>query len=110
MIPPGVWTGDELPCWPLLRSRLWQFKGVIDASGEGCDAPGARDYSSEVSACVPTREIARRLGIAASTVRETLRRLESTGLNWPLPDDMTDGKLETALYTNRGTKHGSRDS
>ena len=25
------------------------------------------------SACVPTREIARRLGIAASTVRETLR-------------------------------------
>jgi transposase-like protein len=45
------------------------------------------------SACVPTREIARRLGIAASTVRETLRRLGSTGLNWPLPDDMTDGKL-----------------
>ena len=60
------------------------------------------------SACVPTREIARRLGIAASTVRETLRRLESTGLNWPLPDDMTDGKLETALYTNRGTKQGHR--
>ena len=60
------------------------------------------------SACVPTREIARRLGIAASTVRETLRRLESTGLNWLLPDDMTDGKLETALYTNRGTKQGHR--
>jgi transposase len=60
------------------------------------------------SACVPTREIARRLGIAASTVRETLRRLESAGLNWPLPDDMTDGKLETALYTNRGTKQGHR--
>src|SRR6202040_3894960 len=60
------------------------------------------------SACVPTREIARRLGIAASTVRETLRRLESTGLNWPLPGDMTDGKLETALYTIRGTKRGRR--
>jgi transposase len=60
------------------------------------------------SACVPTREIAWRLGIAASTVRETLRRLESAGLNWPLPDDMTDGKLETALYTNRGTKQGHR--
>ena len=60
------------------------------------------------SACVPTREIARRLGIAASTVRETLRRLESTGLNWPLPDDMTDGKLDTPLYTNRGTKQGRR--
>src|SRR6202048_989012 len=60
------------------------------------------------SACVPRAKIARRLGIAASTVRETLRRLESTGLNWPLPDDMTDGKLETALYTNRGTKQGHR--
>jgi Iron dependent repressor, N-terminal DNA binding domain len=62
----------------------------------------------KISACVPTREIARRLGMAASTVRETLRRLESTGLNWPLPDDITDGKLETALYTNRGTKQGHR--
>src|SRR6202048_1916176 len=62
------------------------------------------------SACVPTREIARRLGIAASTVRETLRRFESAGLGWPLPDDMTDGKLETALYTNRGTKQGHRAS
>jgi IS30 family transposase len=60
------------------------------------------------SACVPTREIARRLGFVASTVRETLRRLESAGLGWPLPDDMTDGKLETALYTNRGTKQGHR--
>jgi transposase len=58
------------------------------------------------SACVPTREIARRLGIAASTVRETLRRLESTGLNWLLPDDMTDGKLETALYHQLGNQTG----
>jgi hypothetical protein len=60
----------------------------------------------KVSARVPTREIARRLGIAASTVRETMRRFESAGLGWPLPDDITDGKLETALYTNRGTKQG----
>jgi Winged helix-turn-helix DNA-binding len=62
----------------------------------------------KVSGHVPTREIARRLGIAASTVRETLRRFENAGLHWPLPDNMTDGKLETALYTNRGTKQGHR--
>ena len=37
------------------------------------------------SACVPTREIARRLGLAASTVRETLKRFESAGLSWPAP-------------------------
>ena len=60
------------------------------------------------SARVPTREIARRLGIAASTVRGTLRRFESAGLNWPLPSDMTDSKLEAALYSNRGTKQGHR--
>jgi len=60
------------------------------------------------SARVPTREIARRLGIAASTVRGTLGRFESAGLNWPLPSDMTDSKLEAALYSNRGTKQGHR--
>ncbi len=60
------------------------------------------------SAQVPTREIARRLGIAASTVRGTLGRFESAGLNWPLPSDMTDSKLEAALYSNRGTKQGHR--
>jgi transposase-like protein len=56
------------------------------------------------SACVPTREIARRLGVAASTVRETLRRFESAGLSWPLPAEMTDGGLETALDADRRSK------
>jgi len=60
------------------------------------------------SACVPTREIARRLGVAASTVRETLKRFESAGLSWPLPPDMTDGTLEAALYANRRGKRGHR--
>jgi transposase len=37
---------------------------------------------------VPTREIARRIGVAASTVRETIRRFRATGLSWPLPDEL----------------------
>ena len=37
------------------------------------------------------REIARRLGMARSTVRETLKRTETAGLSWPLPEDMSDG-------------------
>ena len=41
-------------------------------------------------------------------MRETLRRLESAGLYWPLPDGMADGELETALYTNRGASEGHR--
>jgi hypothetical protein len=36
-------------------------------------------------------EIARRLGVAASTVPETLKRFESAGLSWPLPGGMSDG-------------------
>jgi transposase-like protein len=39
---------------------------------------------------VPTREIARRIGVAASTVRATLKRFQTSGLSWPLPEEMTD--------------------
>ena len=60
------------------------------------------------SAGLPTREIARRLGVAASTVRGTLRRFEGAGLSWPLPVGMSDGDLEAALYANHGTKRGHR--
>ena len=62
----------------------------------------------KLSTGIPTREIARRLGVAASTVRETLRRFEGAGLGWPLPDGMSDGDLEAALYANHGTKRGHR--
>ncbi len=57
---------------------------------------------------VPTREIARRLGVAASTVRETLKRFAGAGLVWPAPEGMSDADLETALYLVRGTKRGHR--
>ena len=60
------------------------------------------------SASVATREIARRLGVAPSTVRETLKRFESAEVGWPLPDGMTDGALETALYANRRSRRGHR--
>ena len=50
---------------------------------------------------VSTHEIARRLGMARSTVRETLKRTEAAGLFWPLPENMSDGALEAALYATR---------
>ena len=53
-------------------------------------------------------EIARRLGLARSTVRETLKRAETAGLAWPLPDDMNDAALEGALYASRRSKRGHR--
>lgn len=53
-------------------------------------------------------EIARRMGVAPSTVRETLKRFAASGLVWPLPDGVTDGELEARLYRNAGTKQGHR--
>ncbi len=60
------------------------------------------------STSLPTREIARRVGLAPSTVRETLSRLESAGLCWPLPEGIGDAELEAALYANRRGKRGHR--
>ena len=60
------------------------------------------------SAGISKHEIARRMGLAPSTVRETLKRFEAAGLVWPLPDDVTDGDLEARLYQNAGTKQGHR--
>jgi len=57
---------------------------------------------------ISRHEIARRTGLAPSTVRETLKRFEDSGLTWPLPDEVTDGVLEARLYKNAGTKQGHR--
>src|SRR5438477_10269304 len=57
---------------------------------------------------VGLNEIARRVGVAPSTVRLTLKRLASAGLSWPLPGEMTDTALETALFAAAGTKQGHR--
>jgi len=57
---------------------------------------------------VSKREVARRTGMAASTVRATIARLESLGLVWPLPETITDNDLETKIYKNAGKKQGHR--
>ena len=57
---------------------------------------------------VPTREIARRIGVAPSTVRTTIGRFQAAGLSWPLPGEMTDAALEARLFPEAGTKQGQR--
>jgi transposase-like protein len=57
---------------------------------------------------VPIREIARRIGVAASTVRAMLKRFQATGLSWPLPEELTDAALEARLFPDAGTKQGRR--
>ena len=53
-------------------------------------------------------EIARRLGMARSTVREMLQRAESAGLSWTQAEGMSDAALEGALYANRRSRRGHR--
>jgi transposase len=62
------------------------------------------------AAGLPSREIARRVGAAPSTVRLALRRFEAAGLSWPLPDDVTDTVLELRLFakTGNGNRQGHR--
>ena len=54
------------------------------------------------------REVARRTGIASSTLREMLRRFATSGLTWPLPLDLSDADLEARLYAEAGSKQGHR--
>ena len=57
---------------------------------------------------VPIREIACRMGVAASTARATIRRFQAAGLSWPLPEELTDAALEARLFPDAGTKQGHR--
>jgi len=67
-----------------------------------------RDCVRLKNAGMPTREIARRVGVASSTVRLTLRRCEAAGIAWPLAADLTDAMLEQRLFANAGAKSGHR--
>ena len=53
---------------------------------------------------VGQREIARRIGVAPSTVRTTIKRFQAASLGWPLPDGLTDAALEARLFPDAGTK------
>ncbi|MGY3234525.1 hypothetical protein ACVMAJ_001415 [Bradyrhizobium sp. USDA 4448] len=66
-----------------------------------------RDVIRMKAAGLPSREIARRMGAAPSTVR---LRFEAAGLSWPLPDELTDAALEARLFakTANGNRQGHR--
>jgi transposase len=67
-----------------------------------------RDVLRLKTAGVAINEIARRVGVASSTVRLTLKRLTAAGLGWPLPAELTDIALEEQLFTAVGKKQGHR--
>ena len=57
-----------------------------------------------------SREIARVLGVARSTVQENLKRAADAGLSWPLPGELTDDALEQRLFARAGVKPGTPPS
>ena len=81
----GFCTGERMPAE---RTTMRQVREVLRL----------------MTARVGLNEIACRVRVAPSTVRLTLRRLASAGLSWPLPAEMTDTALETALFAAAGTK------
>jgi len=64
-------------------------------------------YGLSSSTCSPKRRLIR-VGVAASTVRVTIKRFQAAGLSWPLPAEMTDAALEARLFAAAGTKQGHR--
>ncbi len=48
------------------------------------------------------REIAQSCSIARSTVGDYLMRFQATGLPWPLPEELTEEKLDGLLFSPRG--------
>ena len=57
---------------------------------------------------VSTRQIGIRIGVAASTVRLTLRRVAEAGLSAGIAPGQTDAVLEAVLFSGAGKKIGHR--
>lgn len=54
------------------------------------------------------RDIGNCLSLGSSTVSEVVTRFTSSELSWPLPDDMSDSKLETFLYPAKAARRNKR--
>lgn len=57
---------------------------------------------------ISTREIGIRVGVAASTVRLTMRRVAAAGLLEGIPAEQSDVALQKLLFTGSGKKTGHR--
>jgi transposase len=55
-----------------------------------------------------TRQIGRVLGVARSTVQDTLMRAKAAGLSWPLPETMGEEELAGRMFSRPGVVVGAR--
>jgi hypothetical protein len=68
-----------------------------------------RDVLRLRTAGVGPNEIARRVGVAPSTVRLTSKQLADARFSWPLPAKMTDSALEAALFAGSAPSRAGCD-
>ena len=54
------------------------------------------------------RDMARRFGVARSTIQDNLKRAKNASLAWPLPDDLTNDFLEQSQFACTSTRAGFR--
>jgi len=54
------------------------------------------------------REVARACRVSAGTVWDVLHRLKASGLQWPVPDCLSDEALEERLYRDHASSGSSR--
>jgi transposase len=57
-----------------------------------------RDVLRLSAAGMSKREISASLGVSATAARECIRRARGAGIDWPLPEGLTDEALEVQLY------------
>ena len=57
-----------------------------------------RDVLRQAAAGMSSRKIAAGLAVSKTTIQNCLKRAEAAGVSWPLPDDVTDERLEAQLY------------
>lgn len=56
------------------------------------------------------RQIGAALGMPYTTVAEHLRRAQAAGLTWPLPEQLSDSKLEARLFGDPGAPATRREA
>ena len=57
-----------------------------------------RDVLRLTAAGLSSRQVAASLSIGGTTVIDCLQRARAAGVDWPLPEDITDEMLEARLY------------
>src|SRR5438128_12602340 len=103
MMSPGV-----VPLLARLGSAPLPLRGGSGMPAERIAMRQVREVLRLKAVGVSGHEIARRVGVAPSTVRLTLKRLAAVGLSWPLPADLGDAALEATLFSRIGSKQGHR--